>query len=44
MHSDSQKLRRSCLALHLLAAGDLRRWKGDGKTNEGERKERGYEF
>ena len=26
MHSDSQKLRRSCLAMQLLAAGDLRRY------------------
>jgi hypothetical protein len=26
MHPDSQKLRRSCLALHLLSAGDLRRY------------------
>lgn len=26
MHSDSPKLRRSCLALQLWAAGDLRRY------------------
>ncbi len=26
MHSDSQKLRRSCLTMQLLTAGDLRRY------------------